>query len=500
MEGNLEFLICMNDFKIKKILVVLLCIFFIGIVLWFYRYFSYKKPQNLVIISIDTLRADHMGIYGYDKDTTPYIDALAKNSITFTNVRTVVPMTYPSFVALMTGLDPFHTRILANRDQKIENNTETLATILKRSGYANAAFTTGALSPETGLLKGFDKKEYMYYKSFFNFPAEDDHQVFYQTSRNEYESLVDNSIAWLKNNKQEKFFLWVHLLDPHAPYQPPDDLRCRFNKSYCTVIKNTSDKDLELLRAQNQFCQESPVRKETVGLMETLYDGGVAYSDRLTGRILQALKDSGVDDNTLVVIYGDHGEGFDHNYYFNHRGVLYDSAIRIPLIIRNPSSVTKEKSSMLIQNTDIFPTLLDLLGMQSPSVAEAQRMSFANVFKAFSLLDMFYPKRKASFSVNNDLSKYAVVDGGYKYIYSLPQSCLLNQQTEELYNIKADAEENNNVLLKEKEKAKTLRSLLMNYLKQFNLPLSKVASQGGSINESNEHTQDAIDVLRSLGY
>ena len=208
------------------------------------------KDCNVILISVDTLRPDHMGIYGYKNNTTPNIDKWAKNATVFTNMRTVVPATLPSFVALMTGKNSFETKIynnygiifngkLINGGKPINANTQTLSEILKKDGYTTAAFlTNSALNPKlTNIGKGFDH---------FEFLEEDPYAE--KLDKNLYAKFIRRSIPWLEQNKNKKFFLWIHLIGAHAPYSPQIDITCKFDPSSCSEISHRGMKDIEMER------------------------------------------------------------------------------------------------------------------------------------------------------------------------------------------------------------------------------------------------------------
>lgn len=438
-----------------------------------------SQNLNLLIISVDTLRPDHMGIYGYSKNTTAQIDAWAKDAQVFTNLRTIIPMTYPSFATLMTGKDPLKVRIIANQGWLVSNNSITLAKILKDNGYLTAAFTTGALNPNlTNLDQGMDDQDHLFFKGYYYL---DNQEIYYQTERAGYENFLDKTTEWMEKNKDKKFSLWVHLMDPHRPYSPPDDLKCKFNQKYCSYIENRTDQQLEDEIVSNQFCQDQEVPQEKVEMAETLYDGGVAYSDQLVGKILKMLEEKELDKKTLVVLYGDHGEGFDHNYYFNHRDVLYESAIKIPLIVKNPLTKVKGKDDKLMVNLDILPMILKGLGI---SYDEEDFDSQTN--------------RSQAYFANSRLTKFAIIEGNYKYIYSLPQSCLLDNQTEEAYDLKNDPGELKNLVSEKKDLSEKLKMRLLKYLSQYNLPPATRGRIDNNLENFNNGAQP--DYFRTLPY
>lgn len=418
---------------------------------------------NLIIISVDTLRPDHMGVYGYKKNTTPNIDKFAKKSTVFTNVSTVVPMTYPSFTALMTGQDMLKTRVIANQGYDISENTKTLATRLKEKGYITSAFVSGAVN---SLSQGFDTFDSQIFKYYYSLDGVDRYG---QESRDDYEKFLKKASDWIVQNKNKRFFTWIHLIDPHTPYFPSDEFSCKFNTKYCSQIQGKTVQELDFSRAQYQQCQNNTVPKDRIELMNTLYDGSIATADVLVGKILKETEKSGINKNTIIVFYGDHGEGFDHNYYFNHQEVLYNSATHIPLIIYNPQSEKGAVSNTLLQNMDIMPTLLELLGISHENLFSGK--SFVPALTNNLITEMFSAKtRKYSISSDSSWKKFSISDGRYKYIFSLPGSCIYPGQPEELYDQQKDWNELNNIINEKMDVAKRLKSELLKYLAQYNMP------------------------------
>ena len=308
-----------------------------------YQKYKYSQNQfckncNVILISVDTLRADHMGVYGYLKNTTPNIDKWAKNAILFTNMRTMVPTTYPSFTMLMTSKTPFESGVFSNSTGydgpapgliPINSNINTLAQILKANGYLTAAFiNTSALDAElTKLNKGFDL-----YNDYPEFPLNG------PSRENKSFTNIDAAVKWLDENSGKKIFLWIHLMEPHAPYFPIKEFYCTFGSKFCNLIKNQKDlQKLEAERKQLKGCQIKGVPSNKVELFKALYDGSIASADKFVGQILNKIEKTNLDKKSVVMFYGDHGEGFDHNYYFFHNHNLYDSFVKIPFIIKLPS-------------------------------------------------------------------------------------------------------------------------------------------------------------------
>jgi arylsulfatase A-like enzyme len=459
--------------------------------LFLHEHLAKKGPLNLVIISIDTLRPDHMGIYGYNRNTTPNIDKWAKDAFVFTNASTIIPLTLPSFASLMTGLEPLNTGVFTNADeinnQKIEKNTKTLVKILKENGYYSSSFiTSGVLDQEiSNINEGFDE----YYQTNYWYFVKNG-TGYYETSRDKYESFINKAVSWIDKNKNKKFFLWIHLQDPHYPYDPPDSLICKFNKDYCEKLKNLTTQNPESMwKKQYNSCQTESVPRETIELVKDLYDGDIAASDILAGKIFRKLETAGLDRNTIVVLYGDHGESFAHNYYFNHGGIVNNSTISIPLIIKYPKNLTFKKSDILINNTDILPTLNNLLGIPSENL-ETDGISFDYVFNSHPILEILAEKRKFTYAINDEKTKFSIYDGKYKYIYSDKSACLNNNQTEELYDLANDKGETNNIIYNNKLISDNLKHIL------FKIRSDPRLKQ----DVTNITNKTKLDRLKSLGY
>ena len=454
-----------------------------------------RENTNLIIVSVDALRADHMSIYGYNKNTTPNIDSWGKDAFVFNQVRTVIPITYPSFAALFTGLLPASSKIDRNVTfQPISQNTQTLASILKNNGFNNAAFLSNdVLNKE--INKGINNlsKDFDAYESF---PYKNGEKI----NNVNYEKFINNAITWFIKNKEKRKFLWLHLNNAHGPYYPPTSFQCLFNQEYCQQIKNKSEQELSDEEKNLAGCQEQIISKDKIGLHETLYDGEIGYLDTIFGQLIENLKNNHLDKNTVIVFLSDHGEGFDHNYNFSHGRVLYESSVRIPLIIKIPWINSHKKSvSVTVDNTDIMPTLVDLLRLKTDQLLiDGSSFSFKLDNKLLNLLPVKEKINKQFvFIVTSGSDKYAVTDGKYKYIYSLPDSCSVNDQIkEELYNLITDPNEVNNLVLKNPMEKNFLREELMTFLFRFNLSKDTIINQPGYLQEGNSQ----LDNFKYLGY
>ncbi|MGA1864293.1 MAG: tetratricopeptide repeat protein [bacterium] len=280
-----------------------------------------KGPDfSLLLITIDTLRADHLGCYGYKEIETPTIDQLASEGVLFSNAFTPVPITLPSHVSIMTGVYPIQHGVRNNGDYILRQDALTLAEVMKSNGYQTAA-CVGAFVLDSlfGLDQGFDL-----YDDFL--PREGRGATLLDNER-KAEAVTKAGLDWLKKNRTDPFFLWLHYFDPHASYLPP-----------------------------------SPFDKEYKGC---LYDGEIAYTDKCIGDLIRGLKDMGLMGRTIIILTSDHGEGLGEHGEPTHSIFIYDSTLHVPLIIHTPKDIPLHgKVDAMVSILDIFPTVLDLLSLQ----------------------------------------------------------------------------------------------------------------------------------------
>jgi len=286
---------------------------------WFLRPLASPHP-NLLLVTIDTLRADHVGAYGYGLASTPVLDGLARRGARFEHAESAVPLTGPSHSTILTGLYPPAHGVRDNVNFVLEPRHPTLATRLKGLGYGTAAFV-GAypVAASLGFAQGFDEFEEGFHVS--PVPGEG--------AERPGNEVADSVIAWLaKSNRARPFFVWMHLYDPHAPYKPPPPYSERF--------------------------RERP------------YDGEIAFADAQIGRVLQALLSDGRDKNTLVIAVADHGESLGEHGEGTHAVLIYEATLRIPLIMAGPGVAGSRVVHERVATVDIVPTAMSLLGFPPP--------------------------------------------------------------------------------------------------------------------------------------
>lgn len=392
------------------------------------------KSINLLLITIDTIRPDRLSCYSQKYLRTPHIERLARRGLVFERAFAHNPLTLPSHVNIFLGTTPLYHGVSENARCVLADDFLTLAEFLKAKGYQTAAFI-GAfpLDSRFGLDQGFD----LYDESY---PAKTGMAFVYPERR--AEKVIESALAWLQEkNKQGKWFVWIHLWDPHAPYHPPEP--------YASQYKNDP------------------------------YTGEVAYTDEQLGRLLDFLEGEKLLDKTLIILTGDHGESLGEHGELTHGYFAYNSTIWVPLIICGPN-IKPGRRPDYVAHIDIFPTICDYLNLAPPN--HLQGLSLVPLFEGKKL------KNRAIYfeSLEPHLSRgwaplRGYIENGYKYIQSpIP----------ELYDLEKDFQEQNN--LGSREKLENYEKRLQQLMTQLSSPW-RAKSQGIL-------TRDIKEKLRSLGY
>ena len=419
---------------------------------------SPDKP-NVILITIDTLRADHLGCYGYKLNTSPHIDNFAKEAAIFTQAITQGSKTCLALPSIHTSTYP-RTHGCYSEYYEADSSVPRLSEVLKKYNYATAAFVEGTVSAK-GLKVGFD--------------------VCCVLSKKE---VMQEAVPWLQKNYKKRFFMWVHYLDPHGPYQPIapyDNLftgKFSLGKRFIPAginkipyfIKNNAETDV------NYFISQ--------------YDGEIRFTDDQIGLLLANLKRLGIDKNSIVVITADHGEMLgEHDIYFTHMS-LYDENIRVPLLVRYKKMIPRErKISYQVKSIDIAPTILEFLGLP-----RERRMQGNSFFKLIRGKDFTFPEFAYSEHARDkdNFIEECVRTSSWKLIYTKDTN---NGGTAveyyELYNLTADPGEIYNLAALNWEKLNTLKEKLDNWRRSTLLT---------TIKQSKEFTEKEKTELRSLGY
>ena len=317
---------------IKPALIAVITLLVVGVGAWF-AWRALRAPSgrpNVIIISIDTLRADHLGCYGHPGGITPNIDRFAGEAVRFENVVSAVPLTLPSHSTMLTGTTPVYHGVHKNESYQLASSNVTLAEQLQASGYRTGAIVSSfILDTQFGLTQGFET-----YNDVF--PISMDGARF---SERKGEATSQLAIEWLQQRGQdESFFLFLHYYDPHVEYEPPEPFASRW-----------------------------PGRP---------YAGEVAYTDHCIGQVLEKLKELDLYDNSIIIVTSDHGEMLDEHGEKTHGYFIYESAIKVPLIIKPAGGQSQPREvASLAGLVDIVPTICDLLGISPPPVSQGQSLT-----------------------------------------------------------------------------------------------------------------------------
>ncbi len=322
---------------------------------------------NIVLISVDSLRPDHLGCYGYARQTSPRMDQLAAEGAVFENAISSTSWTLPAHCALFTGLaDSVHG--CQEMNQRLADDRLTLATRLQAIGYTTAGFFSGpALHPVFGLSQGFER--YVDCTSFaaLSLKVLDagqslDGGVVEAASSADITNprVYENVRTWLQENPRRPFFLFIHLWDVHFDYIPLPPYDRMFDPDYTGTVTG------ENYAIDPAFNASLP--KRDLEHIVALYDGEIAWTDEHVGKILDELDTRGLRDNTIVMLVADHGEEFFEHGGKTHRQTLYDEVLRIPLLVRLPGRIAAgQRFRQQVRIIDLLPTLLELAGAPPPT-------------------------------------------------------------------------------------------------------------------------------------
>jgi arylsulfatase A-like enzyme/Flp pilus assembly protein TadD len=399
---------------------------------WRYARASAPVSGPIIVISIDTLRADHLPVYGYTQGRTPAIDALAADGVVFERAYSHAPQTLPAHASLLSGRLPFETGVRDNVGFTVKSSERLLPQMLRDRGFTTGGIVSAyVLRKETGINRGFD---------FFDgeMPPSSPELSIGQVQRDggESEQIAEH---WLDSIGTSRAFLFLHLYEPHKPYAPPE-----------------------------RFAQYAP------------YDGEIAYTDEIVGRLVKYLKSHQLYDRSTIVLLSDHGEGLGDHGEQEHGLFVYDEAIHVPLIIKQEGNVgAGRRVADLVQHVDIVPTILELV--KAPGAGGFRGRSLKPVLDGTGRLpdtsvysEALYARYHFGWS---ELT--ALTDERYRYIKA---------PREELYDLQRDADERTNIADERPQARQALRGAL-----------DRVAA-GATIEAPADISADARERLQALGY
>jgi len=308
------------------------------------QFLNYSHKPSILLIVIDTLRADHLGTYGYNKPTSPLIDEFAGRSVVYENAISPAPFTLPAMSSLFTGYYPDRTGVVSHSNRDIlDSPMPTMAEIMKKAGYRTAAIVSNMMLKKASRKfdRGFDY--FLAKKSFKNASAP---------------QITDHAINLVKEMNDDPFFIWAHYIDTHMPYRPPIEFAQLFGNE-TGKSKICTEFNKEVRPQEIFFSKDLPVKQ--IESTRKLYDASIRSIDHEIGRLLKHLKEKNLLKNMIVIITADHGESLgDHGLYFAHDHTLYSELVHVPLIIRFPGKPPHRKSE-IVSLIDILPSLCQWL-------------------------------------------------------------------------------------------------------------------------------------------
>jgi len=486
---------------------------------------------NVVFIIIDALRARNLSCYGYPKQTTPNIDALARKGVLLENAFSCTNVTDSSLTSIFSGKYPINHGIVSHGMRLQEEQLRKISTIsflheiLKSHGYVTLA---------VDWLKRWHKRNYDVYYDLYH-GQEDPHGIYRKrTTKFKILKAVANTLRFFKMNKiyrkgksalnygreattvsdvavklieqnlNNKFFIFMHYWDAHAMYNPPKS----YTEKFYHPEENSGRQSIEemLNQIQNEgrkdYLRQHLKNAPNLDYVVAQYNGAIAYADHEVGRIMNLIEDRNLSERTLVILTSDHGESLtEHGIFFDHHG-LYDVSIHVPLILKGPGLPEGEKVRGLIQHVDLVPSILDILkipisnekAFDGKSLVPLINGEVKELHPAIFVEEAYYERKRA------------VRTTKYKYIKALSKEgamcrCCqcIHGGLEELYDLSKDPQETQNIVKEESKVKNDLGKMLSRWLKSFERVEAEEKLEE-RYTRSSEEEKEVMERLRKLGY
>ncbi len=444
------------------------------------------RPLNVIFVTVDSLRPDHLGCYGYKRATSPNIDRLATEGVIFRSAIAQGSATLASNPSFVTGSDPsWHAVDLAEKCAYLSPRTKTLPAVLKKRGYTTALFT----DHPTGIGRVFGLRK--------------DLDVFAETDTGQSRELTLRALEWLKENKRKNVFLWLYYFGAHGAYIGPSSYKEMF------LADGFGPRDEELpIEVEDTGKRFGVIPKYiaeghtgSTAYYAAKYDASIRYLDDQFGIFWEGVKKLGLDKNTLVVLLADHGESFgEHKYYFLHGMTLYDEIVKVPLIIKGPRGFPRGRAfDTQVRLLDVVPTVLDLLGIKkerSMQGVSLRRLIFSGSDRGIPPY-AFSTSGKYLFSVRTKGCKLIFIDRKAK---DEAASSFWQRDKDyyksdyEFYDLIKDPAETRNIMQERPGEAKVLKKMLDRFVAEFKERNRKMRDQGPILDEETRER------LESLGY
>lgn len=427
-------------FGFLLIVVALAAVYFLALQRSEFARLKGKREFNYILVTVDTLRADRIGCYGYSRIETPYMDLFAARGIKFERCIAPTPLTLPSHTSLLTGTFPTFHGVRDNGGFLVPQEITTLAELFKQEGYQTAGFVAAyVLDSKWGISQGFD-----YY--FDQFDLSRYKTISLGQVQRRGDEVIDQVLAWLEDHKAGRFFTWVHLYDPHTPYEPP-----------------------------SPYKEQYPNRP---------YVGEIAYTDSQLGRLWEYLEENALLQNTIFIFTSDHGESLGEHEESTHGFFIYQEGIHVPLIVVTPfEKLWGLTRSAVVSLVDVMPSMLEMAGIAFPPQIQAKSLvplffKEDNSGHRFAYSETYYPRFHYGWS-----ELKGIVDGRFKLIIA---------PAPELYDLEKDPDEKDNLALTQTQELKRMESLAEKFLAE--------ASKNAFELDYRKMDEETRQKLAALGY
>jgi arylsulfatase A-like enzyme len=459
---------------------------------------SAEEKPNVLLIVIDTLRWDHVSSYNYPPKTTPSIDEFAREAVQYQTAISQSPWTTPSHAAIFTGQYPSRNGV-DGRNIHLHRDNNTMAEVLARNGYQTAGFINNVyIRRQTGLAQGFQQ-----YEEFWGRNEGSSLMLLIEFLQEKFRPRSDKGAAetsralanWLDHdwNSKSPFFLFTHFMEPHAPYGSTKEYLQKFLPAGVQPDSaHRVNQDAELY-----ICDKLNMTDGDFEILRSLYDSDIRYLDNIIGGLLELLRSRNLIDNTIVILTADHGENFGEHHLMSHELSVYDTLVRVPLLIRYPRNLPAgSKFENPVQLIDLFPTVLQILHINK----EKLDLQGSNILPDASPGEFVFAEYNNSRAVDNIRRRFGeeipsnpayrakilkvARSSEWKFIWG-------TDGTRELYAIRSDIYEKNNLFQSDSPHAQRMEQAVRNWVSSF---------KPSSYYRQEDISREALRELRSLGY
>jgi arylsulfatase A-like enzyme len=458
-----------------------------------------SKP-HIILISIDTLRYDHLGCYGYGRNTSPYIDKFAHKATLYKNAYSTAVWTPPAHASMLTGLYPSSHGVMG--DKKLGASVPTIAQILQQNGYHTCGFVNNS---QVGEMVGFEKDHSDFYEIWKGIEKHKAGKrilhklasMFSHTDKGAKKT-TDKVQSWISNrwDKKSPFYLFIHYLEPHNPLFPPKEFKNKFLSERSKGLRWKKTISKYRRNPLYHYLKEAQITAEQKDVLVDLYDAEIAYLDWQIGRLFSFLKKNNLFENTLVAVTADHGEHFGEKGHFSHVASLYEQILHVPLVIKYPYQKKANLTEHRAQLIDLLPTIVAAADLDFVDSSEYKGIDLLNILtnndrKLYAEWEGRVPEyiRYNALKVGSKI--YSFIKNKKRAVYFRDFKYIKNERgADELYNLKMDSGENYNIIYQNAEMAEKLSNDLINFSR----------NRRTNKEEKVEMNDEIIENLKKLGY